>query len=811
VRWERGSGGEVGRGKLPLRYRLLIATVATIYLCALSILLPALWHARLEAPPPTFLLLDREGRFLGEVGEEKEGGLGYWQVEELPPRVMAATLALEDRRFWSHPGVDPQAVARAVEQNFRSGRRVSGASTLAMQIARMQNPGARGYRRKAVEAVTAVLLTARYGREEVLRHYLRIVPYGNRIHGISYAARRYFDKPVADLSWAEIAFLAALPQAPGTMNPFMPAGRHRASERGKRVLDWLAGRGVLSPAEHELARRQIVELHLPDKGRRPEQALHAVLRLESLLSGPDREKLPPLVHTTLDLDLQREASWLTWTSLRDWESRGAGNASMIVLDLKSREVRAWVGSGDYFADHQAGAIDYTRVRRSAGSALKPFLWAQALERGVIGPATVLDDLQRGPGGVTNADDVFLGPLLPRVALANSRNVPAVELLGRVGLDEGYGLFRDLGLTDGAQPARYYGLGLAIGGLPVTLEELTAAYLTLAGDGRLTGTRWHSGQQLPPPRRIFSEETARLITLFLSDPQARLPTFPRMGTAEYRFPVALKTGTSTNFHDAWAVAWSSRYLVGVWVGHPDFRPMNHLSGYLSAAELVQKMLLVLHRDQADGLDDLSFPPPRGWQPVRVCALTGHRATDACDEVFLEWFRPGEEPVDDCTVHQRRAIDRRTGLLATADTPRSEVEVRTFTELPPRYAAWQASVALPRPPEEVSAFRPGMMSPSSTVARAVLDSSRPVRLRITSPENNVRLLRDPETPPDLSTLGLTVVVDPPVRQIVWYVDGRPYETVNYPYTTRWRLAPGEHTFQVRLPFSEGASGAVRVIVQ
>ena len=178
-------------------------------------------------------------------------------------------------------------------------------------------------------------------------------------------------------------------------------------------------------------------------------------------------------------------------------------------------------------------------------------------------------------------------------------------------------------------------------------------------------------------------------------------------------------------------------------------MNHLSGYLSAADLVQRMLLVLHRDQTDGLDDLSFPPPRGWQPARVCALTGHRATDACDQVFLEWFRPGEEPVDDCQAHQRRAIDRRTGLLATADTPRSEVEVRTFTELPPRYAAWQAAVALPRPPEAVSAFRPGMMSPGTGVAHAMLDPSRPARLRITSPEDGVRLLRDPETPADLST--------------------------------------------------------------
>ena len=254
-------------GDLPFRYRLLCATVLTFYLCFLSVLVPALWRAHLAAPPPTFLLLDREGRFLGEVGAAAgRRARVLARRSRSAARVVAATLALEDRRFWSHPGVDPKAVARAVSQNFRSGRRISGASTLAMQVARMQTPGARGYRRKAVEALTAVLLTARYGREDVLRHYLRIVPYGNRIHGISYAARRYFDKPVEDLSWAEIAFLSALPQAPGTMNPFLPAGRHRAAERGKRVLDWLAERGVLTPAEHELARRQIAELHLAREG-----------------------------------------------------------------------------------------------------------------------------------------------------------------------------------------------------------------------------------------------------------------------------------------------------------------------------------------------------------------------------------------------------------------------------------------------------------------------------------------------------------------------------------------------------------------
>jgi penicillin-binding protein 1C len=245
-------------------------------------------------------------------------------------------------------------------------------------------------------------------------------------------------------------------------------------------------------------------------------------------------------------------------------------------------------------------------------------------------------------------------------------------------------------------------------------------------------------------------------------------------------------------------------------------MNRLSGYLSAAELVQQVLSVLHRDQLDGLADLSFPPPRGYRPVRVCALTGARAGDACEQVFLEWFRPGEEPADACAAHQLRAVDRRNGLLATAATPRAEIEVRTFVALAPRYAAWQLAANLPHPPAEVS-FAAG----GAAGARALGDprgpgvpalaANRPLRLRITSPEHRVRLLRDPETPPELSTVALTVVVDPPVRQVVWYVDGRPYATVDYPYATRWRLEPGEHTFEVRVPFTTDGSPAVRVIVQ
>ena len=767
----------------------------------------AAWRARFTAQQPTLLLRDRQGRFLGEVGATTDGEYGYWPVAELPGRVVAATMAIEDRRLRSHLGVDPLAIARAVRDNLRSGRRVSGASTLAMQVARMQHPGGRSYGRKAMEALSAVFMTLFHGRDAVLAQYLRIVPYGNRIHGIAYAARRYLDKPVEDLSWAETAFLAAIPQSPARMNPFLPLGRARAVRRGRQILDRLRDQGCLTAAEYALASAQIESLAVPPAGERPRDAMHAFLRLERHLAEPDARKAfarRPIVTTTLDLDLQQEAAWQVRKAVESWESQGARNAALVVLDRASNEVRAWVGSADYFDAAHAGAIDYTAVPRSPGSTLKPFVYALALERGAINPATILDDLDRGAGGIANADGLFLGPLLPRVALANSRNVPAVVLLARIGVDEAYAYLRDLGLHDGAEPARTFGLGLAIGGMPVTLERLVRAYTALTREGQLGELTWFQGQSTHPPRRVLSENTARQVALFLSDPMARLPSFARMGAVEYPFPVAVKTGTSSRFRDAWAVACTSRYVVSAWVGDPDYRPMHRLTGFSSAAELVKGIALVLHRDQWQGLSDFAFPSPRGFVPVRLCALTGAPATDACERVLLEWLSPSDVPHEACRAHVRLAIDTRTGRAATRHTPRPSVELRTFVNLPPRYAAWAAAAGLPAPPGPLSLGAPALQGIAAGAA------PRAARLSITSPENGMRLLRDPETPPETCTLALKVAIDPPAPQVLWVVDGRPYAVVAHPYVTRWRLRPGEHVIQARLPNTPTASSPVRVFV-
>jgi penicillin-binding protein 1C len=774
----------------------------------------ALDAARLDlrGPAPSYLLLDRNGRFIAELNAKGEE-FGYWPLAELPPRVLAATQVLEDRRFDRHPGVDVLAVGRALVQNITQHKRVSGASTIAMQVARLLEPGERTYWHKLREAWHAVVLTARFGRKDVLSAYLRLAPYGNRMHGIAYAARRYLEKPVEDLSWAEIALLSAIPQAPTQMNPFHEDGRKRAIARGTGMLAQLRANSVLSAAEYEMALQQIRDIHLPAISPRPAHSLHAVFKLEQVLAAaaPRTGPEPYRIVTTLDLELQQNVADLAGEALAEWQGKGAGNVAAVLLDRESNGVLAWLGSADYFDRGQSGALDFARTPRSPGSALKPFFYAQALERGVITPATILDDLPSLGDGIVNADKTYLGPLLPRQALANSRNVPAARLLNELGLDEGYGFLQQLELHRNEHTAQYYGLGLVIGTMPVTLEHLVQAYSVLANDGRWRSLKFYPGQP-GEVRQLLSPGVARLVTLQLSDPAARLPAFPRMGTTEYAFPVALKTGSSQGLRDAWTVAYSRRYLVGVWVGHPDARPMRDVTGAGNAAELARRILKQLHRDERNGSADLSFPTPEGYQSVAICARSGKRATPACDPVFEEWFKPGQEPQQEDDAHVRLAVDVRNGLLASAATPARFVERRNFVNLAPRYAEWAAQAGLPRPPDAVSTFGVDGASGVRLAARSArAGGSGSHALHIVAPRDGLNLLHDPTLPPLRNTIALQVEVDPPIPEVLWSVDGKPYKLVAYPYTLRWPLQVGEHVMQASMPLTRERSQPIHIKVE
>ena len=338
-------------------------------------------------------------------------------------------------------------------------------------------------------------------------------------------------------------------------------------------------------------------------------------------------------------------------------------------------------------DENAGAINYAKLPRSSGSTLKPFVFGLGMtERGFTG-ATLLNDkglalkIRRGVYTPQNYDEQFLGPILYRDALANSRNIPALHVLQEVGLNRTYSFFHTLGLVPNNNLADYYGVGMAIGGIYVSLEQLMQAYGVLANDGFDFQLTWFTQKQTSGfSKSLIPEAVARQLTLFLSDPLARLPSFARMDNLEYPFPVAVKTGTSQGYRDAWTIAYSKKYLVGVWIGHHDHIPMKNISGGKSAAKIAKQVMMSLHQEDADGLQDISFPAPRGYKTFRICKLTGKLASDGSPYVSDEWFLPGTEPVEKSDVFRYFAIDVRNGLLATNDCPDEVVVVKKFINQP-----------------------------------------------------------------------------------------------------------------------------------
>lgn len=722
----------------------------------------AMRRADLVAPRASEIVYDRNGAFVTQIGHVtrradagRQVDYGYWPLEKIPARLARATLALEDRRYFAHPGVDLRALLRAtwknLWRNLSTRGRSEGASTIAMQVARMQRPAPRTLASKIMEAATALALVARNGHEATLAHYLRLAPYGNGGHGAAHAARVYFDKPLDDLSWAQVALLAAIPQSPGRMNVTRESGLRLAVARARHGLARLEAEGALDAAQARLAQRELSRMRSFAGKRRPE-ALHLALRYERhAREGRVRAVSPfdPRIHATIDLDVEARIAALTRRYLSLFHKAGARQAAVMVVERGTNAVIADVGSADY-RDPHAGAFDFTRVARSPGSTLKPFIYALALERGVLKTTDLLDDIAEGASGVNNADGQFLGALTPRQALANSRNVPATNLLRRVGLEANFHFLHELGLHDLETGAESFGISMAIGALPTRLEDLMRAYAMLADDGVMRDLSFARAERRNAPRRLLSEDSARLVTSFLSDPQARLPSFPRYGPLEYPFAVAVKTGTSQNYRDAWTIAYSHRHIVGVWIGRGDASGMRGVGGVVSAARLAHAVLAQAQGATIGEIAPESFAPPAGRVAIDLCRDIA--AAGACAQTMREWVKPEDAPM-----------------------------------------AASASVAA---------------SSSAVMQEARAEDAR---LIIATPEHNMRVWRNPEQPAALNKLALKLVDGPHDAQIVWVIDGAPFAVAQADETVFWPMTPGAHRIEARRALAPGGSRPVKVTVE
>ncbi len=741
---------------------IFLALTAALIAGAAWLSQEALSRAKLVSPRASSIVYDRNGAFLTQIGEKTRDAAtgkprvdyGYWPLNAIPQRVVQATLALEDRRFFAHPGVDIRAMLRAAWRNLTSRSRREGASTIAMQLVRMQGERPRSFAEKLMQAATAIAIVARHGHEATLAHYLRLAPYGLNGHGVAYAARFYFDKPVEDLSWAQAALLAAIPQSPGLMNIARESGLALAAARARYAIVRLEVEGALDAAQAALARAELDHMRPLDARRRPE-TLHLALRYEALA----REGLAPPVadgdrriHATIDMDIERDALRLARRYLANFRSRGARQVAVMVVERGTNAVIADVGSSDY-NDPQAGAFDFTRVRRSPGSTLKPFIYALAFERGVLKTTDLLNDIPEGASGVSNADGLYLGPLTPRQALANSRNVPATNLLRRVGLEANFNFLRDLGLHDLETPAESFGISMAIGALPTRLEDVMRAYAALADDGVMRELAFTRDDARRPPRRILSVDSARLVASMLADPQARLPSFPRYGPLEYPFAVAVKTGTSQAYRDAWTIAFSHKFIVGVWIGRGDAGAMRAMTGVSSAARLAHAVLAKLHDAKPGEIAPETFAPPPGRIAIDLC-----RAGDGsdCAQTLREWVKPAEA--------------REAEALQANPAQRTSMAEAPYSE---------AAGAAP--------------------------------LIIATPEHNTHIWRNPEQPERLNRLALKLAPMGADSQIVWTIDGEPFATAQADETVFWPMTPGRHRIQARLALAPVASRAVRIVIE
>jgi penicillin-binding protein 1C len=717
--------------------------------------------------------------------------------EELPPMLVHATLAAEDKRFFSHGGVDLLAISRAVWDNVASRRVVSGASTLTQQLAKIsaERPSDRTWSAKMVEAMQARRLEMTWSKQRILTEYLNRINYGNLLTGCASAAEGYFHKPLRDLTAAECALLAALPQSPTRLNPFR--NMKGVEKRKKLILERMAELGWLDAEAKTLALAEKPVLQRYTGGFEAPHAVEMFRRADSPVrlseNGPEATA-GPSIRLTLDSAAQRLVEHAIEKHLSSLAAKHVTQSAAVIIENRTGKVLALAGSRDYFST-DGGQLNGAWVPHSPGSALKPFTYLLAFDRGFT-PASVIADLPVEYATTTglyrpeNYDRKNYGPVTVRDALGNSLNIPAVKTLRKIGGEEVlYDTLQSLGITTLTDTPEHYGLGLTIGNAPVRLLELANAYACLARLGEWkewqitekrtadhadaadkilnpeTVSRTSAPSAVKPP--ALSKQTCYLIADILSDPQARLISFGPRTVIRMPFRCAVKTGTSTNYRDNWTLGYTPEFTVGVWCGNFDNSPMANVSGISGAGPIFREIMMWLHEKRGTGW----YAEPNGITHATIDPRNGKRL----------------DAVSPPTRSSRDEIFPADALPPSATAQDYDSEGRAI--LPPEYASWIA---------QGDRWLTGQV-----IARA--DKRVGMPPRILNPANGSVFVLDPDLPDQGGRLLLRAVGGGTVKWssrtlAVSTTDGLSYAT----------LTPGAHELCV-VDEASGAESRARIEVR
>ncbi|WP_066424580.1 penicillin-binding protein 1C [Anabaena sp. 4-3] len=632
----------VKRWRLEVQYILRVSKsikliLAVVLICLGVRLLPYFASIRAVDIVQNQLALefsDRNGLKLGTILTRDQEHTAVVPLKQVSPLFINAILAAEDGSFYRHGALDMKAILRAVTQAIHSQKIVSGASTITMQLARMLAPSPRNFSGKLHEVWLAWRLAAGMNKDEILSAYINRLPMGGNIYGVEAAARTYFSIPASDLNIAQASLLAAIPNNPTYFDPLQHGDRLK--QRQKYVLNRMVKEGYIT---QDMAEKTLTEkVVFQSRHRGIIAAPHFLFWLASQLSHTE---ITSPIRTTIDKPLQQFVAAQVQQVISTLAANNVHDAAALVIDNHTGEVLAYVGSPDYFDDSKLGRNDGVQALRQPGSTLKPFVYELALEKGAIRPNTILADVPTHyaiPGAQlyspTDYTEKFLGPVRVRIALANSLNIPAVRVLEKIGVPAFLQRLHQLGFTHLQQTPEYYGLGLSLGSGEVSLWELAQAYVTLAQQGKFTPLVSVFSQSRVPSPQSRVPTTWQLITDMLSDNHARAIAFGVESVLNLPFPVAVKTGTSSNFRDTWTVGFSTNYTVATWVGNFNGEPMRQVSGVTGAAPLWHRIMLHLHAHQPPA----AFPSPVGLTKLPICAVSGLKPTPDCNSVVQEYFYP-----------------------------------------------------------------------------------------------------------------------------------------------------------------------------
>ena len=761
------------------RRRLYVLAVVPLVVLATGIIV------RFWPRPPlssyytsSIALYDDQSRLLRLTTARDEQFRLWLPLRKISPILVEATLLHEDRWFRWHPGVNPIALVRGGWRTYVSGGRRQGGSTLTMQFARLHwGIDSRSLRGKMLQIVRALELEALYSKDEILEAYLSLIPYGHNIEGVGAASLAYFGQRVEELSLPQVLTLTVIPQSPARR---IKLDHQPLQEARARLFDrWLLEHPNLAVEERtKLQGLMALPIQFRDLSQLPFDAPH----LTEMLLAHRRAGVPNQIRTTLSRSLQHMIERQVRGYVDTQHRLGIQNAVAMLVDYRTMETKALVGSADFRNLHISGQVNGTQAKRSPGSTLKPFVYALALDQGVLHPLTVLKDAPTafGPFSPDNFDGDFLGPIPAKDALNRSRNIPAVAVAARLYDPTLYQFLKSAGISR-MKSENHYGLALVLGGGEITMEELVTLYAMLGNFGVLRPVRYLPNTPTSEGIRLLSEE-ASFVTLQMlkGNPRPDLPMIGHTGV-----PVYWKTGTSWGFRDAWTVGLFGPYVLAVWVGNFDGESNPAFVGVRIAAPLFFRILDALRAYHGQ----MSEPPwrlPANLTRVEVCTASGDLLNPYCPVRATTWYIPGKSPIRICDVHRAVVLNTHTANVACPPYDPHQTRTDVYEYWPSDMLRLFTQAGMPRrvPPRVPDCFDRALASNEADSTRAP---------KIATPLRGVTYtmrLSDPER----QVIPLSASIDADSTQLYWFANTSFIGAVSSGVTLHWtRPAAGSYVLR------------------